>query len=154
MAGDDTGSPGGLGLGQANRQLQFETRGPGFDDITRPVADWLDEIGAQQGLLTLFVRHTSASLTIQENADPAVLADLKDCLERVAPEDHPYRHDSEGSDDMPAHIKAMLTAINLSVPVDGGRMVLGIWQGIYLIEHRRRPHSRQVALHFVGSMER
>jgi secondary thiamine-phosphate synthase enzyme len=152
MAGDETGASGAQALGQANHQLTFETQGPGFDDITRQVAQWLDAIGAEQGLLTLFIRHTSASLTIQENADPDVLADLSDCLERLGPEDHPYRHTSEGSDDMPAHIKAMLTTTSLPVPVENGRMVLGTWQGIYLIEHRRRPHSRQIALHFIGAM--
>ncbi len=146
------GASGTRALGQANHQLTFETRGSGFDDITRQVTDWLGAIGAQQGLLTLFIRHTSASLTIQENADPDVLADLTDALERLGPEDQPYRHTSEGSDDMPAHIKAMVTSTSLSVPVENGRMVLGTWQGIYLIEHRRRPHNRQIALHFIGAM--
>lgn len=132
--------------------LGFETRGPGFVDITCEVARWLAGQGAGDGLLTLFVRHTSASLTIQENADPDVLRDLADSLDRLAPRGHPYRHGSEGPDDMPAHIRAMVTSTSLGIPVQAGRMTLGTWQGIYLVEHRDRPHSREIALHFLGEL--
>jgi len=112
---------------------------------------WLADNRADDGLLTVFLRHTSASLTIQENADPAVLADLADALARLAPESRSYRHDSEGPDDMPSHIKSMLTATSLSLPVLAGRMVLGTWQAVYLIEHRLAPHRREVLLHYVGT---
>ena len=135
---------------QAQHRLTFDTRGRGFTDITRAVAGWLGSIGAGDGLVTLFIRHTSASLTIQENADPDVLADLLDALQGLAPRDAGYRHDVEGADDMPAHITSMLTAASLSVPVSTGTMALGIWQAIYLIEHRDRPHSRELVLHYVG----
>jgi secondary thiamine-phosphate synthase enzyme len=139
-------------LQQAHHLLQVETNGPGFTDLAAKVAEWLASIGAVDGLLTVFVRHTSASLTIQENADPDVLRDLTDALERAAPRSGRYRHDTEGPDDMPAHIKAMLTSPSLGVPVIGGRAQLGTWQAIYLIEHRDRPHRREVLLHFVGSI--
>jgi secondary thiamine-phosphate synthase enzyme len=129
-----------------------ETQGPGFTDVTRPVAGWLQSIGAGDGLLTLFLRHTSASLTIQENADPDVLRDLSDALERAGPRAGRYRHRTEGPDDMPAHIKAMLTGPSLGVPVESGRPMLGTWQAIYLIEHRDRPHRRELVLHFIGSL--
>jgi secondary thiamine-phosphate synthase enzyme len=135
---------------QAQHKLVVETRGRGFTDITRSVAGWLGTIQAAEGLLTLFIRHTSASLTIQENADPDVLRDLLDALEGFAPRDAVYAHDVEGPDDMPAHITSMLTATSLSVPVGGGRMVLGTWQALYLIEHRDAPHTREVVLHYVG----
>jgi secondary thiamine-phosphate synthase enzyme len=135
---------------QAQHQLTIETRGRGFTDITRAIASWLSTIAAADGLVTLFIRHTSASLTIQENADPDVLRDLLDALEGLAPRDAGYRHDTEGPDDMPAHITSMLTSASLSVPVGAGRMLLGTWQAIYLIEHRDRPHSREVVLHYVG----
>ena len=135
---------------QAQHRLTIETSGRGFTDITGGVASWLGSIGAAEGLLTLFIRHTSASLTIQENADPDVLADLLDALEGFAPRDAGYRHDVEGPDDMPAHITSMLTSTSLSVPVNGGRMLLGTWQALYLIEHRDHPHSREVVLHYVG----
>ncbi|MEZ5403322.1 MAG: secondary thiamine-phosphate synthase enzyme YjbQ [Bryobacteraceae bacterium] len=115
------------------------------------MASWLGKTGVREGLLTVFVRHTSASLTIQENADPDVVHDLKRFFERIAPEDNRlYRHTMEGPDDMPAHIKAALTQTQLSIPVIDGGMTLGTWQGIYLIEHRAHPHSRRVALHFIG----
>ncbi len=140
------------GIGQASYLLSVETRGPGFVDITNELNHWLTRIGAVEGLATLFVRHTSASLTVQENADPAVRADLLDALGGLAPEEADYRHDDEGPDDMPAHIKAMLTATSLSVPVTRRRMVLGTWQAVYLIEHRTRPHRREIALHFIGKM--
>ena len=135
---------------QAQHRLGVETRGRGFTDITRTVTGWLGSIGAGDGLLTLFIRHTSASLTIQENADPDVLADLLDALEGFARRDAGYRHDTEGPDVMPAHITSMLTSTSLSVPVTAGRMALGTWQALYLIEHRDRPHSREVVLHYVG----
>jgi len=138
---------------QANHTLVFETRGPGFTDITREIAHWLEDERAVDGLLTIFVAHTSASLTIQENADPDVLRDLVDALERLAPRLHPYRHNSEGSDDMPAHIKSMVTSTSLSIPMLEGRMALGTWQGVYLVEHRDAPHQRQVVLTFLGSSQ-
>ena len=135
---------------QVQHRIAVATRGPGFTDITAEVAAWLASIAAQDGLLTLFVRHTSASLTIQENADPNVRVDLLDALERFAPESRHYAHQEEGPDDMPSHIKAMLTAVSLSIPVRDGRMVLGTWQGVYLIEHRTAPHRRSIALNFIG----
>jgi secondary thiamine-phosphate synthase enzyme len=139
-------------LQQAHHLIRVETKGPGFTDVTARVGEWLESIGAADGLLTVFVRHTSASLTIQENADPDVLRDLMDALERVAPRSARYRHDTEGPDDMPAHIKGMLTATSLGVPVLRGQAQLGTWQAIYLIEHRDRPHRREVLLHYVGTL--
>ena len=136
---------------QAFETLHVETRGPGLSLVTDAVRGWLDEVAAVDGLLTLFIRHTSASLLIQENADPDVQTDLVDALERLAPRNARYRHTTEGADDMPAHIKAALTATSLSIPVRAGRMVLGTWQGIYVAEHRDRPHSREVVLHFLGT---
>jgi secondary thiamine-phosphate synthase enzyme len=138
-------------LEQSQHTLTIATRGPGFTDLTGEVSAWLTSIGAGDGLLTLFVRHTSASLTIQENADPDVLRDLTSTLERLAPRGAPYAHDIEGPDDMPAHIRSMLTSTSLGVPVCAGRMVLGTWQALYLIEHRDRPHTREVVLHFLGT---
>ncbi len=132
--------------------IALNTRGRAFVDVTGQVADWLAARSAADGLLTLFLRHTSASLTVQENADPDVLHDLADTLDRLAPRDLPYRHASEGPDDMPAHIRAMLTTTSLSVPVEAGRMLLGVWQAIYLVEHRDRPHQREIALHFIGEV--
>ncbi|MDY8107737.1 secondary thiamine-phosphate synthase enzyme YjbQ [Fulvimarina sp. 2208YS6-2-32] len=128
----------------------IETPGQGFTDISRDVARKLAAAGASEGLLTLFIRHTSASLTIQENADPDVRHDLLDALARLAPADGDYLHTVEGPDDMPAHIKTMLTQTSLAVPVSGGRMMLGTWQGLYVVEHRVRPHRREVVLHFSG----
>ncbi len=136
----------------AGHELIFETRRPGFTDITGEINAWLASEGVHDGLLTLFIAHTSASLTIQENADPDVLHDLTDALERIAPRGHTYRHSLEGSDDMPAHIKAMVTSTSLSVPVQGGRMALGTWQGVYLVEHRDAPHRRRVVLTFLGTV--
>ena len=138
-------------LQQVHHLIGVETKGPGFTDVTARVAAWLASIGAQDGLLTVFNRHTSASLTIQENADPSVLVDLDTALRRLAPEDGGWVHDTEGPDDMPAHIKTMLTATSLQIPVLAGEMALGTWQGIYLIEHRARPHRRDVVLQFIGS---
>ncbi len=139
-------------LQHAQSELVFETRRPGFIDISRPVAQWLRSVAAERGLLTVFVRHTSASLTIQENADPAVQVDLLAALDRLAPRDADYQHNTEGPDDMPAHIRAMLTSTSLQVPVMDGRMVLGTWQALYLIEHRDRPHTRSLVTHFIGEM--
>jgi secondary thiamine-phosphate synthase enzyme len=121
--------------------------------LTREVAHWLGHLGADAGLLNLFVRHTSASLTIQENADPDVQRDLIEALDRVAPRTRRYHHSLEGPDDMPAHIRCMLTATSLSIPVLGGKPVLGRWQAIYLIEHRDQRHEREIALHFLGTLK-
>jgi secondary thiamine-phosphate synthase enzyme len=135
----------------ASATLRLDTPGAGFTDITSHAANFIAQLGAGEGVLLLFLRHTSASLTIQENADPDVQTDLVSALDRLAPEDAPWIHDVEGSDDMPAHVKTMLTGVSLHVPVTGGALALGTWQGIYLVEHRRRPHSREIALQFVGS---
>ncbi|MBN8819104.1 MAG: YjbQ family protein [Sphingomonas sp.] len=136
---------------QATGLLRVRTPGRALVEITRDVAAWVAQQRMDDGLLTLFCRHTSASLAIQENAAPAVQRDLIDWLDRVAPEGPHYAHDDEGPDDMPAHIKAMLTGVSLTVPLIGGRLALGTWQGIYLIEHRRAGHDRQVALHLLGA---
>jgi len=135
---------------QASHRLTVETKGKGFTEITRELSRWLDGLAADNGLLTAFICHTSASLLIQENADPNVRRDLLDILEALAPEGRPYAHEEEGSDDMPSHIKAMLTAVSLSIPVIAGSMVLGTWQGVYVIEHRVAPHRRTIALNFIG----
>jgi secondary thiamine-phosphate synthase enzyme len=131
--------------------LTIETTGEGFVDFSDEVRTFVAESGIVAGMVTLFVRHTSASLTIQENADPAVLQDLITLLHRLAPRDGGWIHDAEGPDDMPAHIRTMLTATSLQVPVVGGRLALGTWQGIYLIEHRARPHRREVVLSAIGT---
>jgi secondary thiamine-phosphate synthase enzyme len=131
--------------------LTVQTSGAGFVDLTVEIAKFVQEAGAKEGAVTLFVRHTSASLTIQENADPTVLDDLSAALDRFAPEDAGWRHDSEGPDDMPAHVKTMLTATSLHIPVLKGELALGTWQAIYLIEHRHRPHRREIVLQFVGT---
>jgi len=131
-------------------RLTLQPRGQGFVDITAEVTGLVEEIGAREGALTLFIRHTSASLTIQENADPSVLTDLSTVLAQMAPEDAKWTHKAEGPDDMPAHVKAMLTATSLQIPVLNGELMLGTWQAIYLIEHRRHPHNREVVLQFVG----
>ncbi|WP_404923492.1 secondary thiamine-phosphate synthase enzyme YjbQ [Nisaea nitritireducens] len=137
---------------QAQNILTVRTAGHGFYDLTRDASSWLAESGISTGLLTFFVRHTSASLTIQENADPDVRADLADYLADIAPEDPGrYRHGIEGPDDMPAHIRTMLTQTTLSIPVADSRMLLGTWQAVYLMEHRRAPHRREVVLHLLGS---
>lgn len=138
---------------QAVDELTVETPGPGMTDVTGRISAWLGARGAGDGLLTIFIRHTSASLTIQENADPDVQHDLVDALDRLAPETAPYRHSAEGPDDMPAHVKSALTSTSLNVPVMSGRMALGTWQGIYVIEHRARPHRRSVVLHFSGELD-
>ncbi len=133
--------------------LTVQTSGTGFTDLTAEVAKFVAEARAREGAVTLFIRHTSASLTIQENADPTVLVDLTTALNRLAPENAGWRHDTEGPDDMPAHIKTMLTATSLRVPVLGDALVLGTWQAIYLVEHRARPHRREIVLQFVGATE-
>ena len=135
---------------QASHVLTVPTRGKGFIEITRDLADWIASLGAQDGFLTVFVRHTSASLTIQENADPNVRRDLLDALEVLAPEDRHYTHQEEGPDDMPSHIKAMLTSVSLGIPIRDGSMTLGTWQGVYLVEHRAASHQRSVVLSFIG----
>lgn len=136
---------------QATTLLCFDTPGRGLCEITRPVADWAGAQGFREGLLTLFCRHTSASLLIQENAAAEVRDDLETFFEQLAPEDPGrYAHDDEGPDDMPAHLRAALTGVQLSIPVIGGRLQLGTWQGIYLFEHRRRAHRREVAAHLIG----
>ena len=132
-------------------QLAVSTRGIGFTDITSEIAAFLTEAGAREGAVTVFIRHTSASLTIQENADPTVLDDLATALRRAAPENAGWTHDTEGPDDMPAHVKTMLTSTSLQVPVQHGRLLLGTWQAIYLIEHRRSPHRREIVLQFIGA---
>lgn len=141
-------------VAQAFHTLGVDTHGPGLIEQTAKIRGWLGEIAAEDGLLTLFIRHTSASLLIQENADPDVQVDLLAALEQLAPRDAHYVHDVEGPDDMPAHIKSALTATSLSIPVRGGEMMLGTWQGIYVVEHRDRPHRRQVVLHYLGTCAR
>jgi len=138
-------------LKQFTRQIAVATRGKGLYDIGRQVTPWVEECGIRTGLLTVFVQHTSASLVIQENADPDVVRDLNDFFARLAPEDQRlYRHTVEGPDDMPAHIRAALTQTHLAIPVHEGRMALGTWQGIYLFEHRAANHRRNVVLHLLG----
>jgi secondary thiamine-phosphate synthase enzyme len=135
---------------QASHAITVATRGKGFIEITAELARWLESITAEDGLLTVFVCHTSASLTIQENADHNVRVDLLDALEAIAPERRDYAHQEEGPDDMPSHIKAMFTSVSVGIPVKGGRMTLGTWQGVYVIEHRASPHQRTIALCFIG----
>jgi len=135
----------------ASATLRVDTAGAGFTDITGSIANFVAQAGAGDGVLLVYLRHTSASLTIQENADPDVQTDLLAALDRLAPEDAPWIHDVEGPDDMPAHVKAMLSGVSLHVPVMGGKVALGTWQGVYLIEHRRAPHTREVMLQFIGS---
>lgn len=131
--------------------LQVATSGKGLYDITRQVARWLAESPVETGLLTVFIQHTSASLTVQENADPDVVHDISTFFSRLVPEDNRlYRHTVEGPDDMPGHIRAALTLTQLSIPVVDGRMALGTWQGIYVFEHRTAPHRRRVVLHLMG----
>jgi secondary thiamine-phosphate synthase enzyme len=134
----------------ATATLTVETPGEGLIEITREAARFLGDVAAGTGALLIFLRHTSASLTIQENADPDVRTDLVTALRRLAPEDAGWIHDTEGADDMPAHVKTMLTGISLQIPVVGGKMMLGTWQGVYLAEHRARPHRREVVLQFIG----
>jgi secondary thiamine-phosphate synthase enzyme len=135
----------------ATATLHIDTPGTGFTDITGHASAFIGKIAAGDGALLVYLRHTSASLTIQENADPDVQADLVSALDRLAPEDAPWIHDVEGPDDMPAHVKAMLNGVSLHVPVSDGKLALGAWQDLYLVEHRRRPHSREIVLQFIGS---
>ena len=138
-------------LRQALHEVRVSTRGRGLYEFTGPVAAWVSQNGWENGLLTLHLRHTSASLLIQENADPDVRRDLEAFFARLVPDgDSLFVHTAEGDDDMPAHIRTALTAVNLSIPVARGRLALGTWQGIYLWEHRRSPHSRAITLHFMG----
>jgi secondary thiamine-phosphate synthase enzyme len=132
----------------ASATLRIETPGAGFTEITSEARDFVAKASAGEGVLLVYLRHTSASLTIQENADPDVQTDLVTAL---APEHAPWVHDVEGPDDMPAHVKAMLNGVSLHVPVSGGQLSLGTWQGLYLVEHRRKPHSREVMLQFIGT---
>lgn len=134
----------------ATATLSVDTNGPGLVEITREAQRFVTGAGAREGALLLFIRHTSASLTIQENADPDVQIDLVTALDRLAPVDAGWVHDVEGPDDMPAHVKTMLTGVSLVVPVLAGRLALGTWQGIYVAEHRERPHRRDVVLQFFG----
>ncbi|ARO56873.1 secondary thiamine-phosphate synthase enzyme [Methylorubrum zatmanii] len=136
---------------QASARVTVATPGPGFTEITEAVADFVAESGLRSGLVSVFCRHTSASLTIQENADPDVRIDLMTALDGFAPRHGQYVHGMEGPDDMPAHIRTMVTDSGLTIPVRDGRLVLGTWQGIYLIEHRDRAHRREIALHAVGA---
>ena len=138
-------------LRQAHHEIAVTTRGRGLYEITRQVDGWVIQNGFKSGLLTLHILHTSASLLIQENADPAVRRDLERFFARLIPDGDPiFEHTIEGEDDMPAHVRTALTAVNVAIPVRDGRIALGDWQGIYLWEHRRSPHSRQIALHFIG----
>jgi len=135
----------------ASAKLTVDTPGESFTDITRDVARFIAQAEAGDGVLLAYLRHTSASLVIQENADPDVQIDLVTALNNLAPADAGWVHDTEGPDDMPAHVKTMLNGISLHVPVSGGKLALGTWQGIYLAEHRARPHRREVLLQFIGS---
>lgn len=136
---------------QFTHQITVSTRGKGFYEVSAEVCSWVDGLGIGEGLLTVFLRHTSASLVIQENADPDVVRDLETFFSSLVPEDDSlYTHTMEGPDDMPAHIRAALTQSQLSIPILGGRPALGTWQGIYVFEHRRRPHQRTLALHVFG----
>jgi secondary thiamine-phosphate synthase enzyme len=136
---------------QASGRLGVDTRGQGFTEITDAVARWLSGTGIRHGLLTVFCRHTSASLLIQENADPDVRRDLLTAFDRLAPRNAGYVHSTEGPDDMPAHIRTAISGVSLSIPVTEGRMGLGTWQGIYLAEHRDRPHRRDLIFHLIGA---
>ncbi len=134
--------------------LVVETRGQGFFDITKDVADFIARCGAGDGIAFVFIRHTSASLVIQENADPDVRTDLVTALDRLAPADAGWVHDTEGADDMPAHVKTMVTGVSLHIPVRDGALELGSWQGVYVAEHRARPHRREVVLNYIGGKRR
>ena len=142
-----------MGLEQRQGMIEIATSGQGFTGINHELNRWLRKQRAREGLLVLFIRHSSASLLIQENADPSVLSDLADALDNMAPQNAGYRHTSEGPDDMPAHIKCMLTPTSLTIPVSRGEMALGTWQGVFVAEHRARPHRRQIILHFTGELD-
>lgn len=138
-------------LKQSAHTLEISTRGKGLYECTSAISQWVAQQEVKTGLLTLFCRHTSASLLVQENADPTVRFDLTAYFDRLAPENGPYEHDSEGPDDMPAHLKTALTQVQLSIPLVNGKLALGTWQGIYVFEHRARPHRREVVLHLIGA---
>lgn len=135
---------------QKTHTLSTNTNGPGLYEITTEVIDWCNKQAFQNGLLTLFIQHTSASLTIQENADPDVCHDLQDFFNQIAPQNGSYRHSAEGPDDMPAHIKTALTQTQLAIPLLHDRLALGTWQGIYVFEHRHHPQTRRVVMHLIG----
>lgn len=135
---------------QSVHSLEISTRGQRLYEFTSTLRDWLQQQQIQTGLLTVFCRHTSASLLIQENADPTVQRDIKAYFSRIAPENGPYEHNYEGADDMPAHLKTALTQVQLSIPVVNSRLALGTWQGVYLFEHRTHPHRREIVLHLIG----
>jgi len=135
----------------ATATLVIRTKRPGFIEFTQEAARFVEEVGARDGVLMLFLRHTSASLVIQENADIDVQTDLLMALDRLAPTDAGWVHTTEGQDDMPAHVKAMVNGVSMHIPVIGGVLALGTWQGIYLVEHRAQPHRRQVVLQFIGT---
>jgi secondary thiamine-phosphate synthase enzyme len=135
---------------QSTQTLSTDTTGPGLYEITAAVVNWCQKQGLEDGLLTLFIQHTSASLTIQENADPDVCLDLQDFFSGIAPHNAPYRHSAEGPDDMPAHIKTALTQTQLTIPLHQGRLALGTWQGIYVFEHRQHRQRRRVVMHLLG----
>ena len=137
-------------LKQSVHKLEISTRGQGLYEFTSSLSDWVSQQKIETGLLTVFCRHTSASLLIQENADPTVQADIKNYFDRLAPESAAYIHNYEGDDDMPAHLKTALTSVQLSIPVMNGRMALGTWQGVYLFEHRVQRHRREIVLHVIG----
>jgi len=137
-------------LKQSTHTLEITTRGQGLYEFTQTATQWVSRQEMHPGLLTVFCRHTSASLLIQENADPTVRTDIKAYFDRIAPENFPYHHDSEGPDDMPAHLKTALTQVQLSIPLVNGHLALGTWQGIYLFEHRVRSHRREIVLHLIG----
>ncbi|MFN0262447.1 secondary thiamine-phosphate synthase enzyme YjbQ [Tepidamorphus sp. 3E244] len=136
---------------QVRQVISLRTPEQGFTEITGEIAAWLREEGVADGMLNVFIRHTSATLTIQENADPSVQDDLVTALDAFAPRERAYRHSTEGPDDMPAHIRTMVTDVSLNIPVGDGAMLLGTWQGVYVIEHRDRPHTRQVVLTYQGT---
>jgi len=135
---------------QSTHTLNTNTNGPGLYEVTTKVVNWCNNQAIQNGLLTLFIQHTSASLTIQENADPDVCHDLQEFFNQIAPQHGSYRHSAEGPDDMPAHIKTALTQTQLTIPLLNGRLALGTWQGIYVFEHRKQPHTRSVAMQLLG----
>jgi secondary thiamine-phosphate synthase enzyme len=135
---------------QATSEVEIASERQGLHDVTSKIVPWVAGQGMEEGLLTVFCRHTSASLLIQENAAPAARRDLEAYFTRVAPESDAYEHDEEGPDDMPAHLRTALTQVQLTIPLIGGRLALGTWQGIYLFEHRRRAHRRRLALHLIG----
>ena len=137
-------------LKQSVHKLEISTRGQGLYEFTSSLSEWLSQQKIETGLLTVFCRHTSASLLIQENADPTVQVDIKNYFDRLAPESAAYIHNYEGADDMPAHLKTALTSVQLSIPVVGGRMALVTWQGVYLFEHRVQRHRREIVLHLIG----